>query len=225
MLRWLFIGLLLANVTILMWGLWHRTGDQTGIPRRDDYRAGKMRLLDDPEVVKRKRLPGSQPAVGKLKEVNLVGRCFRIGPFASSKSINKATRQLKQLGVTARLRRERVRVTSYRIYLPPQKTKAAARRLQRRLYYRGFRDTYILSEPGLKYAVSIGVYTRKKNAQKVIKRLQRKGFRPRQQVDALRRRVSWLDVQTTKLTLDTLIKRPWGGPDVRVRQMSQCNRR
>ena len=225
MMKWIFASLILVNLTFLMWGLWYSGDDGSAKQRREDYRADKMRLLNEPNVVKRPRLPGTRPDIRKLKEVNLVGRCFRIGPFRSAKSTSKVTKQLKAMGITAKRRKVRVRITSYQIYLPPQKTKAAALRLQKTLYRYGFRDTFILTGPGLKNAVSLGVYTRKKNASKMIKRLRRKGFWPRQQVNALRRRVTWLDIRTVKLTLNELKKQAWGARGVTVHQMSDCNRR
>ncbi|GMQ92018.1 MAG: hypothetical protein BMS9Abin11_1335 [Gammaproteobacteria bacterium] len=221
--KWLFGILVLMNITLWMWGSWYHIDPADRL--RPDINGEQMRLLSAPNVVKAVRQPGTRPATKKLKEVNIAGRCFRIGPFMSGRNVTRATKRLSRQKIRARKTRKKSRILTFRVYLPQQSSRSAALRLQSRLRSRGFRDTSIISGRGLRNAVSVGVFVNQRNARRRIRKLKKQGFRAKQEVYAAVRRLVWLEFGSNNHTLKELKKTRWGGVTTKVRQMSNCGNR
>lgn len=221
--KWILGILVLMNITLWMWGTWHRTDPADRL--RPDINGEQMRLLSAPDVVKSVRQPGTKPETKKLKEVNIAGRCFRIGPFTTSKNANRVIRRLRKQKIRAKKTKKESRIMTFRVYLPQQRTRSDALRLKSRLRSRGFRDTSVISERGLRNAVSVGVFVSQRNARKRIRQLKKHGFRAKQEVYAAVRRLTWVEFGSSNHTLEELKKTRWGEVTAKVTQMSNCGKR
>lgn len=189
--RWVFAALVLANLGLWMWASWYKEPARPALSApRPDVNADKLKLLTEPGVRLKPR--ASRPEVETLAPAT-PNACYRIGPFTRSEHAAQAGERLAALGVSFESRAEvDVVITSWRVYLPPLPSRAAAEAKRRELSGLGFRDHAVIEEPGLENAVSLGVFTVEANAHNHMKRLAAKGIHAKLQPLNRSRTVQWL---------------------------------
>jgi hypothetical protein len=172
-----------------------------------------MKRLNEPGVRLVPRTPPAPPAPAPTPEP-VVFACFRLGPFASVESADKAASMLKERQLAyEQSQEERRTVTGYRLTLPPFPTRQAAEAKRAELTRLGFRDHAILNEEGMRNALSLGVYSVEANAQRQRARLQVKGIKADLQATHQVRTVYWLDLRVPESASEELRKTDWGSSD------------
>lgn len=227
-LKWVFTFLLLANIGLWMWNQWIREiPEADAVQARLPIAADKMRLVTEPGVNLKRRVPKPTPApIMPQLEVPAQGvtTCYRLGPFADAKRTAKAARALAALDVEYIQRHETLKhVVGYRVYLSPLPSKAAAERRRAELTKLGFSDHTVLQEQRGRYAISLGVFSVEVNAQKRLDELGDKRVQARLQSVTQPREIYWFDIQDSD-TADTssdgiiarLQQRDWNTPDAKL---------
>ncbi len=189
--RWVFAVLVLANLGLWMWASWYKepARPMQSAPRAD-VNAAKLKRLDEPGV---RLVPRSERREVETLAPATPKSCYRIGPFAQPEHAAQAGQRLAALGVTFESRAEtHETVTSWRVYLPPFPSRAAAEAKRSELTGLGFRDHAVLEEPGLENAVSLGLFKVETNAHHHLERLAAKGIHAKLQTLTRTRVVHWL---------------------------------
>lgn len=200
--------LILANIGLLMWGSWYKD-EQAPDPAtpQPEVAADKMLQLGEPGARAVKRKASTAPTAN-LKAVQHV--CYAVGPFNSTRSAANGGAQLKKLGLAYRLRTRESESNIYRVYLPPLASREEALAMQRRLRKLGYKDNAILRERAMNNAISIGVYSVKKNADRIRKDLKKHGIRARLQTIERVVTRNWLDIDSAEVAVETLQAIKWG---------------
>ena len=232
LLRWLFAALVLANVGIAMWARWYRE-PAAPPPKRPlpQIHPERMVPLLLPQITPASRAPtptsakkSSSATVATVKKVVAppVRQCLTIGPFDTASEVQQAGAWLKSAGISyaTRTRVDKV-VSSYWVYLPPLASRAAAMRMLRELDRRGIRNHIIVQQPGLNYAISLGLYDLPDNAHARLAELARKGVRAKQQTRYRSRTRYWLDVEVVQADEPARLQsRDWGAAGAAVQETS-----
>lgn len=219
--KWVVATLVLLNLTLWMWASWHEppaSGPRGPVPR-SEVAAGTLRLLSEPGVSVRARSPRKRPPVKALKDVAPPKRCFTLGPFTARKPWEKTRTRLTNRGLPAAAREEEETKITYRVYIPPLKSREAAAVMRKKLTRLGFRDHAILDEPGLRNAVSVGVFAVKANAMRRQRQLKKKKIKTRRQTLRRSRSLYWLDVKSENDLIEQLAGRKWGDPEAVLKQV------
>lgn len=199
--------LVLLNIGLLMWGAWYK---DSAVPEpatpQPPVAEKKMLLLSEPGA-KPIRRRTSQPEK-HLKAVEHV--CYAVGPFGSARAAAAGGAHLRKLGLVYRLRSKETESKIYRVYIPPMASHNDALAMQRKLRKLGFKDNAILREQAMNNAISIGVYAKHGNANRILRELKKKGILARIQVIDKVATQNWLDIDTAEVAIETLQAVPWG---------------
>lgn len=181
--KWLFSGLLLANMGMWMWGNWYVTGPvaPVALQARQEIAPEKMLTLEELDQKKLSQRTSPVPSQKKLTDVTPPRSCYRIGPFPRERDIRSVRKWLADYVVSAVPVEKEQEVTSYRVYIRPLPSTAVANEMRKKLTRAGFRDHALMYEPGMRNAISLGVFSVKKNAVKHINKLKKKGFKASRQ--------------------------------------------
>ncbi len=200
--------LVLLNIGLFMWGSWYKdsAAPEPAValpPIAED----KMLQLTEKGAKPLARRQSDRPA-RRLQAVQHV--CYAVGPFSSTRSAAAGGTQLKKRGLVYRVRTKEIESKIYRVYLPPLASRAEALAMQRRLRKLGFKDNAILRERAMNNAISIGVYSVRANADRIIRKLKKRGIRSRMQtIDRVITR-NWLDIDSAEVAVETLQSIRWG---------------
>ena len=119
--------------------------------------------------------PGARRPMPKLARQS----CFELGPFRRRHDATKALRTLDTQLVDAAIEpREKKLRHRYWIYIPPLKSRRAARQEIRRLKRLGVTDLILLTQGEKKNAISLGIYQYKQNFERRLRYLRRLGLKP-----------------------------------------------
>ncbi|MBV8211256.1 MAG: SPOR domain-containing protein [Burkholderiaceae bacterium] len=222
--RRVFLGLLLLNLALFGW-LHGVFGDHLG--GREPFRlekqiaADRIRVLTDEEakqVEKRARdqkaaAAASAAAAATAQSQEPVGPCVQIGEFASQAELLRLRERLAILKLSDRASEQtRERPGWYLVYLPPEKTLAAAEERVRQLREQGLPDLLVVREGGLRFAIGVGSFRDRELARKQVALLERRGVTGARITDA----------PTTAQSTRVLIR---GVDPASVRQLEELTRK
>jgi len=126
----------------------------------------------------------SKSLVGPIEDPEVIDQisntiCGSLGPLSNSEESKKIIRDLISNGMTAELREEQQEViTGYWVLIPPMKSQQAAIAIESKLKRRGVVDLRRFYRGEFKNGISLGIYTRRWNAEKRQKTITEKGFSP-----------------------------------------------
>lgn len=223
--RWLFSFLLLANIGYLMWGTWYMEEPQvsTALQPRAEISPESMKLLDEVEG-KPKRRKAGKPAVKKLKDLTPPRQCYRVGPFIRKRNANSVRKWFAKQVLTTSLEKGAATSYTYRVALTGYKTEKEARTIRERLTQKGFKDhSYIKGKKGT-YAISVGVFSVKRNADKQVKTLKAKGFNAKRLTKKHSSSRYWVRAKSEKNLWKTLKNHKWSETQVRAKVVECKNK-
>lgn len=216
--KWLFSFFLLANVGYLMWGAWYKETPHvsTALQPRLEFNAETMKLVAEVEGKPKLRRSG-KPAVRKLKDVTPPRQCYRVGPFIKKRTAKGVRKWFAKQVLTSSLEKGSATSYTYRLILTGYKTEKGARAARDRLTKKGFKDhSYIKGKKGT-YAISVGVFSVKRNANKQRKALKASGFKAKRFTKKHSSRRYWVRAKSEKNLWKTLKRHKWGETQARAK--------
>jgi hypothetical protein len=205
--KWLVGVLLFLNIAVFMWGSWYKSAPPGAVVKaRPPVNADTIRPLR----------PLAPPNV-RGDEAGQDGRlCVSVGPFASEDQASTALTTAERLGVSNASPEHRVETaTSYRVYLPSLPSRNLAEHKRAQLTELGFKEHYIIDEPGRENAVSLGVFAVEKNAAALVRALAEKGVSAKQEALTNAQTTYWLKGEIDRKQLSRLRQQGWS--DARAR--------
>jgi SPOR domain len=211
--KWLVGVLLLLNIVVFMWGSWYKpVPPGAAVKARPPVNADKIQPLRQPTPASVSGADGTGQG-GRL--------CISLGPFASAEQVSAALATAQRLGVsTAHSEQREETTTSYRVYLPSLPSRKLAERKRTQLTELGFKEHYIIDEPGRENAVSLGVFAVEKNAAVLVRTLAEKGVSAKQEAVTNAQTTYWLKAEIDPPQLGGLRQQGW--PDARARVSRQA---
>lgn len=207
--KWLVGLLLLLNIGVYMWGSWYKPAPPgAAVKARPPVNADKIRPL-------------RQLTSATLSGVDGPGQsarlCISVGPFASGEQVAVAMAATRRLGASEP-RREQLEdaVTSYRVYLPSLPSRKLAERKRAQLTGLGFKEHYIIEEPGRENAVSLGVFSVERNATALVRALAEKGVSAKQETLTSAQNTYWLKAEIDGQQLSALQGQGWPDSGARL---------
>ncbi len=220
--RWLLGTLVLLNVGLFMWGSWYQKGPvEERLQSRPPVNAEKMELLA--QSAARRQKPQDPSAVRKRPIGVTQGGyvCVSLGLFKTLDHAQAAAGTLERQALSYRRRQQIERTTaSYRVLLPPLRSRAAAEKKRQQLSRLGFKEHYITDEPGQENAISLGVFTIRQNAWALAQRLAERGISTKQEVVQEPVTRYWLDLKLGREDLAKLQTLEWADVDVGLLERS-----
>lgn len=219
----LFAFLLLLNIGMFMWGSWYKPPPPGAVHEaRAPVNVDKMRLLSESVITPQVPSPAGKPSSEDLAMLRTARVCFALGPFSTLVSTGAAAETLKNLDIDHE-RRVNItkRIASYRVFLPPLRSRRDAEDKRRQLTRLGFRDHYIIEEPGMENAISLGVFSVKQNAWALARRLADEGISAKQETVYHTETVYWWDLTLAQKKLPDLRRVDWKSPKVQL-QVRPC---
>lgn len=217
--RLLFACLLLLNIVIYMWGSWHKGPPPGSVDdARPPINADGMRLLSEITATRQSVSAGEAPQRAELAAPQAAKVCLALGPFTTSVRAQAAGKKLKSLGVNHQ-RRVNIRKTiaSYRVFLPSVGSRRAAEQKREQLARLGFKDHYIVEEPGKENAISLGVFAVKQNAWALTRRLADHGISAKEEILYNTQTDFWWDLTLEQKDLAKLRRAHWENRRVQLR--------
>ncbi|GAB4349485.1 MAG: hypothetical protein Kow006_11230 [Gammaproteobacteria bacterium] len=105
--------------------------------------------------------------------------CVRLGPFREEQPARSAIADLAASGVFATFVQEgESSPTRYIVYLPPAPSRKAALETLRELRRKKI-DSFVFSSGELKNGISLGIFGQQGSAERLLKEMEGKGYRPR----------------------------------------------
>ncbi len=190
--RWVALLLLLANAALAGWVV-SGTPGRTPASSEPPVEIGALPLL--------RESPGTDVGAGV---------CFTIGPFEEEGRAETARRRLADLGFEPRQRMTRdEEVYGYQVLLPPFGSREKALAATRDLQDQGIEDYFVVSDPELENAVSVGLFERKRFAVRHADYLNDLGFDAELRLRTRERTRYWQDYRdprerVTSEVLDSL---------------------
>ncbi len=215
----LFGAMLILNIAMFMWGSWFEApSTQAVADRRAPVNPDKLRLLSAAvEKTPPTEAAGPKLQPWALRAVEGQRVCASVGPFPTLAMAQRAQTDFAALGLEHRQRQEVTKsVASYRVYLPPQPSRQAAQEKRKQLTSLGFKDHYVIDEPGRENAISLGVFAVERNAWLLGRKLAEAGISAKQETLHHTETVYWLDLELEKETGETVAKLEWETPKVRI---------
>lgn len=181
--RWVALLLVLANAGFAGWlyvGGPGRPKPETEVPMD----IGQLALLRET----------GESRVANSADSAPVSECFTVGPFDGPDAASRARERLAELGLQPE---QRVitedEVYGYQVILPPFPDRDAALKATRELVDKGIEEFFVVTEPELRNAISLGLFQRKRFAVRHTAYLRKLGFEPRMRVRTRERTRYWQD--------------------------------
>lgn len=228
MLKWFFGALLLTNIGLLMWGVWHRAAENdSAYAPLPPVNAEKMVPLtvNSADLAKRandaaqRTRPAPSLSPVKPERPALALRCLTIGPFDAADAAERGERRLGAMHLEFARREEgRREASSYWVHLPSLASRTAAEARLKELNKMGIKDALIMQEPGKENAISLGLFSRADNARALMKELEDRGVKAEQEIRYRDQTLVWLEVSTpmTEELVNKLKREVWDAPRVTV---------
>jgi len=125
--------------------------------------------------------------------------CYKLGPIVNLPAVYGLSKQLKQLGFDTVLHKEHVKkAKGYWVMYPPQKTYEQAKEKFREIKEKGLSDLWLFPKGVHKNAISLGLYSRRVNAEAANKRAKQKGLATEVLVRYVEVDHHWLEFQDTE---------------------------
>ena len=178
--RTVFLLLLAINAALFAWFQRYPSDESIADPEpaRRQLSPEKIRLLEGKELT---NLSSSRPKPAAPAPAGAPGACIEWGGFALAEA-PKAEQALAPLALGARLSQRRSEETAgWWVFIPPQGNRAAAQKKTAELKALGIDDYFILQdEGGMRWAVSLGVFSNEEAARARLESLRAKGVRSAQ---------------------------------------------
>lgn len=198
--KWLIYALLLVNLSLFVWHY-----QSAGMFMKPSPPVPSTARPSSDEGVKRLRLLSEAPATVK-KTGTTAGpvQCRGLGPFPGHKSAQAALAVLQaaglQWGVVDAVLPDK---TGYWVYLPPFRSRKAAREAISALKAQGIRDYFLVGTGEQKNGVSLGVFSTRVLAQQRIAQIRDKGMSPVLGTVSLAQHQYWLVSKANRVQADT----------------------
>jgi len=136
---------------------------------------------------------------GQASAVELVTRCFTLGPLLNEKDKDVLLARLTDMGFKAESRSiEQRETTGYWVFLPPSINRKEALALAESLASKGIKDYYVVTDKEYRHAVSLGLFSEKARANRRMAHIRTLGFKPQKTVRYRDRTYYWLDYVQNK---------------------------
>lgn len=181
--RWVALLLILANAGAAGWLYLGAPGRPQSVAEAPPE-IGQLALLrEEADSRTGTAVPAEEEAV-----------CFTIGPFDDAGLAERASQQLRALGLEPDQRvLSEEEVYGYQVLLPPFPDREAAIDATRRLAEKGIQEYFVVTEPELENAVSLGLFRQKRFATRHNAYLRELGFEPEMRVRTRERDHYWQD--------------------------------
>jgi len=166
-----------------------------GAPGRPQPSAGAPPEIDQLALLREEA--GTDAANPAAADDN--GACFTIGPFDDAELAARAREKLESLGIGPEQRViTEEEVYGYQVLLPPFPTRQAAVDATRALREKGIQEYFVITEPELEHAVSLGLFRQKRFATRHTAYLEELGFEPEMRVRTRDRTRYWQDYRDAR---------------------------
>lgn len=186
--RWVALILILANAGMAGWLYLGGPGRPSSVVETPPE-IGRLALLR--EQADSRTRAGEEEAEEAL--------CFTIGPFDEVGLAEQASRRLRSLGLEPEQRvLTEEEVYGYQVLLPPFPDRQSALDATRRLAEKGIQEYFVVAEPELENAVSLGLFRQKRFATRHATYLRELGFEPEMRVRTRERDHYWQDYRDSE---------------------------
>ncbi|MDZ7830104.1 MAG: SPOR domain-containing protein [Halofilum sp. (in: g-proteobacteria)] len=170
--RWVALLLILANAGFAGWLYMGGPGRPKPKPEVPPD-IGQLALLRET----------GESRIASAGEEDNAAECFTVGPFDGADAAARARQRLAELGLEPEQRvLTEEEVYGYQVLLPPYPDRAAALAATRRLVKKGIEEYFVVTEPELENAISLGLFQRKRFAVRHTAYLEELGFDPEMRV-------------------------------------------
>jgi hypothetical protein len=196
-----FALLLLTNIlfALLQWMLPY---EQLFQPAPLSIAGQKLKLLDEMEgqdVAQTQQLQEPDEEDADVRESVNISRvpdklCYTLGPFKDQQASKEVALKFRQnkIAISSRSSLEK-EYMGMMVFLEGFESRAEAVRAADSLASKGVRDYIIVNEPGRPNFLSLGVFSRKKNAESRFNRIRRLGYDVKSEARYRNRTIYWLD--------------------------------
>lgn len=138
-------------------------------------------------------------------------KCFTAGPFDTDQMLDEAINHLAEQGIISPTQRtlEEQEISSYRVFIPqtdhPEKLNASIKALRSK----GFNEFYVMTEPGMENAISLGLFRGRINAAKQVKRLKAAGLNGELKTRYRDKQYHWLDYTDNNNLINNILLQSW----------------
>ena len=195
-----FTLLLLTNIVFAVFQ-WLVPYEQLLPQAKNTVVAEKLRLLDEPEVGFEQQIEQEVLAQAETEQAARAAEtrmtaalCYTLGPFKEQQLAQETARQFQQQDVemTSRPSVEK-EYMGLMVYIDGHENRTQAIATAESLNEKGIKDYIIVNEPGKFNILSLGVFALKKNADGLMKRVQKMGFNVQSEPRYRNRTIYWLD--------------------------------
>ncbi|MDJ0880757.1 MAG: hypothetical protein QNJ56_03830 [Gammaproteobacteria bacterium] len=189
-----FYLLLLSNIVFAV-VQWLMPYDQFFSESRPIAAAEQLRLLNETTSQSVSQIENQAQAAPTLVEsIPKEQLCYTLGPFKQREQAQEIIQRFEQnqLPVTSRPSVEK-EYLGLMVYIDGHTTRQQARKTAKSLAEKGVRDYMIVNEDDKPFALSLGVFGLKKNADRRIQRIERLGYDVKSEARYRNRTIYWLD--------------------------------
>ncbi len=178
--RWIFITLIIVNLSYLAWQLYDRKAEKPAPVRsHQPDRSGNLSMLSERTQKSLQELQAvvSNPIVQPSEEENTDGECLTIGSFPDIFAGRQVGNQLASLDIEAEVKAVD-QVTGeydYRVLIPPLNSLQESFRKLRELKARNI-DSYVITAGENALGISLGVFSTESLAWQTRDRLEKDGY-------------------------------------------------
>ncbi|AJQ97606.1 SPOR domain-containing protein [Gynuella sunshinyii] len=168
--KWIFFVLLFLNVVLFGWSFLKAPADKDVSPSASNL---------SPAQINNIKLLGSETAKSIATSLQTgATECVQLGPFSSDSIASQVILRLGALDMPSRQETlKQSAVKDYLVYLPPFKSLSEAKAKLNELNQRGI-DSYVFGSGDLANGLSLGVYSKKNNAEAIYSKIKALGYKP-----------------------------------------------
>ncbi len=155
---------------------------ETGILERK----GRTEVSKEKSNIKTAKPENSSIAIVKTNNDNLINtevvekemNCYEIGPFMNEKEVSEWLQKNNSHVIDSFeiFKKDRQQLSSYLVYYPAAETYAESRKNQQMLKEKGITDLWLFRKGDMRGAISLGLFKKKKRAEKLVDYLSGNGI-------------------------------------------------
>jgi hypothetical protein len=192
-----FSLLLIANIAfgLMQWLLPY---DQLVQENKNFPIAEELRLLAEPvesQLVEETEVSIPEPSIELIvaEETTDTRLCYTIGPFKERMQALEVSRRYSNSNVETELKSSLEKeYLGVMVYLPGSENQQEVIDTAKELATKGFRDYLIINEPGKTNVLSLGVFSLKKNADRLVARLKKYNYPAKSELRYRERIIYWV---------------------------------
>jgi len=160
--------------------------------------AEELRLLAEPvesQLVEETEVSIPEPSVELIvaEETTDTRLCYTIGPFKEKRQALEVSRRYSNSNVETELKSSLEKeYLGVMVYLPGSENQQEVIDTAKELATKGFRDYLIINEPGKTNVLSLGVFSLKKNADRLVARLKKYNYPAKSELRYRERIIYWV---------------------------------